>query len=244
MNIPKKHPRKASLDIRHKLVEGFKKGFVAQAGLIAQGRGEAFDYLIGEKTTKEARPAEEAAVAMLLCAKKPVLSVNGNVAALCPRDVVRLANIVGAKIEVNLFYRRIEREKKIAAALKKAGAKKVYGVGAKPRRVKDLASQRALIDEALWDSDVVLVPLEDGDRTEALTAMGKKVIAIDLNPMSRTSQKATITIVDNVVRALHNMIKMAGRLSKAGKEELKAIVKGFKNKENLEKSERLIRKSL
>ena len=32
--------------------------------------------------------------------------------------------------------------------------------------------------------------------------MGKKVIAIDLNPLSRTAKKATLTIVDEVTRAL------------------------------------------
>ena len=31
-------------------------------------------------------------------------------------------------------------------------------------------------------ADTVLVPLEDGDRTEALVKMGKTVVAIDLNP--------------------------------------------------------------
>lgn len=49
---------------------------------------------------------------------------------------------------------------------------------------------------------MVLVPLEDGDRTEALRRMGKTVIAIDLNPLSRTSRAANITIVDNVIRAV------------------------------------------
>ena len=31
--------------------------------------------------------------------------------------------------------------------------------------------------------------------------MGKKVIVIDLNPLSRSSKYATISIIDNVVRA-------------------------------------------
>jgi len=47
--IPKNHPRYCSLKIREKLVEGFEKGFVALEGLIAHGRGESFDYLLGEK---------------------------------------------------------------------------------------------------------------------------------------------------------------------------------------------------
>jgi len=54
---------------------------VAEAGLIAHGRGECFDYIIGEKTTSMARNAIKAAVATLIIAEKPVISVNGNIAA-------------------------------------------------------------------------------------------------------------------------------------------------------------------
>ena len=32
--------------------------------------------------------------------------------------------------------------------------------------------------------------------------MGKNVVTVDLNPMSRTAKQASITIVDNVVRTL------------------------------------------
>lgn len=242
--IPISHPRKVSLEIRHRLIKGYEQGLVTKAGLIAHGRGEAFDYLLGEKTIPEASKAEEAAVAMLLLAENPAISVNGNIAALCAREIVRLANIVGAKMEVNLFCRTIGREKKIASVLRKAGARKVYGIGVKPKRIKGLKSERRMIDKALWNSDVVLVPLEDGDRTEALVAMGKKVIAIDLNPMSRTSKKATITIVDNVVRALSNMTATARKLKKTNEEKRGLIIKKFNNKKNLGKIEGLIRKNL
>jgi 4-phosphopantoate--beta-alanine ligase len=54
----------------------------------------------------------------------------------------------------------------------------------------------------MYSADVVLVPLEDGDRCEALVQMGKTVIAIDLNPLSRTARSATLTIVDELTRAL------------------------------------------
>ena len=47
----------------------------------------------------------DAAAAALLTAKHPVISVNGNTAALVAKEIVRLADIVGARIEVNLFYR-------------------------------------------------------------------------------------------------------------------------------------------
>ena len=48
--IPKSHPRAKSLYIRERLVHGFDDGLVAKEGLMAHGRGEAFDYLLGEKT--------------------------------------------------------------------------------------------------------------------------------------------------------------------------------------------------
>ena len=53
---------------------------------------------------------------------------------------------------------------------------------------------------------MVLVPLEDGDRCEALVAAGKQVLAIDLNPLSRTSMMATVTIVDEVSRASSKLL--------------------------------------
>jgi len=238
MLAPSDHPRKASLDIRHRLVEGFEDGLVAEAGLIAHGRGEAFDYLLGEKTVDAARKADEAACAMLLSAGKPVISVNGNAAALVPKDIVVLADAVGARIEVNLFYRTPEREKKIVDHLKAAGAKKVFGLE-KKHRIEGLTSERANVDDALWEADVVLVMLEDGDRTEALKAFGKKVIVVDLNPLSRTAQQADITIVDNIVRAIPNITEIAGEF----KESKLTCVDGFDNKRNLKKMEDLIREA-
>ena len=43
MNIPKSHPRYLSLQIREKLVSGCNNNLVAKEGLLAHGRGEAFD---------------------------------------------------------------------------------------------------------------------------------------------------------------------------------------------------------
>jgi 4-phosphopantoate--beta-alanine ligase len=48
--------------------------------------------------------------------------------------------------------------------------------------------------------------LEDGDRCEALVAMGKTVIVIDLNPLSRSAKMGTITIVDELTRVAENML--------------------------------------
>jgi 4-phosphopantoate--beta-alanine ligase len=69
--------------------------------------------------------------------------------------------------------------------------------------IPGLNSERAkCCSEGIGAADVVIVPLEDGDRCEALVNMGKKVITIDLNPLSRTAQTAHITIVDELTRCL------------------------------------------
>jgi 4-phosphopantoate--beta-alanine ligase len=115
--------------MRERLVEGFKRGVVVPQGLIAHGHGECFDYLLGERTQPFALKAIEAAVATPLLAKYPVISVNGNVVALVPRDIVKLTRTVNAKIEVNLFYRTCEREEAIVALLKEYRAEEVLGVG-------------------------------------------------------------------------------------------------------------------
>ena len=206
--IPKSHPRAKSLYIREKLVHGFDAGLVAKEGLMAHGRGEAFDYLLGEKTTKHAQKAIAAAAVMLVNAKYPVISVNGNVAALIPREIVKLSKIIPAKIEVNLFYSNEKRRKNIVNALKKAGAREVLGTNPKnSRRISGLDSARRIVDSnGIYKADVVLVPLEDGDRTIALKKAGKKVITFDLNPLSRTAKTADVTIVDNIVRAINLLI--------------------------------------
>ena len=56
--------------------------------------------------------------------------------------------------------------------------------------------------EGILESDVILVPLEDGDRCNALVAMGKTVCVVDLNPLSRTAKMASITIVDELTRCV------------------------------------------
>ena len=69
-----------------------------------------------------------------------------------------------------------------------------------------LQGPRALCSSrGIEQADVVLVPLEDGDRCKALTSLGKQVIAIDLNPLSRTSKSATVKIVDDVNRAMSRL---------------------------------------
>ena len=218
MKIPKSHPRFVSLSIREKIVKGYNDGLVAKEGLLAHGRGEAFDYLVGEKTTRTAKAAINAAAATLLSAQSPVISVNGNVAALCPKEIVQLAKATKAKIEVNLFYYDENRKKKIVKSLKKAGAKQVLGTNPRSyRRIGGLDSPRRIVDkDGIFAADVVLVPLEDGDRTEALQKIGKTVITFDLNPLSRTAQTADITIVDNVIRGMRLLVS-ACKKSKTAK---------------------------
>lgn len=211
--IPKSHPRAQSLYTRERLVHAFEDGLVAVEGLIAHGRGEAFDYLIGERTSKSAKKAVRAAASMLCRAENPVISVNGNVAGLCPREIVQLAKLTGAKIEINLFYASRRRKQNILKVLKKNGAGDVLGVDPKRSvRLSGLDSARRIVDrDGIFAADVVVVPLEDGDRTLALKKAGKKVITFDLNPLSRTAQAADITIVDNVIRSIKLLIAECGK---------------------------------
>jgi len=244
--VPKEHPRAESLRVRERLLKHYNLGVVAHAGLIAHGRGEAFDYLLGEETTKPTLEAIGAAAAALLTAKHPVISVNGNAAALVASDIAKLSEVTGARIEVNLFYRSSKREKAIEAMLGEAGATEVLGIGEEASaRIPELGSERRRVDpKGLLIADAVLVPLEDGDRTEALVRMGKKVIAIDLNPLSRTAQLATVTIVDNIVRAMPTMAKIAKGLRTEGKEKLKKIASDFDNKRNVGEAIDLINQRL
>lgn len=217
-----KHPRAASLKIRDLLVHGVDLGLTSRHGLIAQGRGEAFDYLIGEKTQDFALEAIRAASALLLLAKFPVLSINGNSAALSSPEYIALAKLLNCPIEVNLFHRTLTREQKIQKYLKNLGAQQITGVGENASaQIKGIASPRKFVSPyGIAKADVVFVPLEDGDRTEALIKMGKKVITIDLNPLSRTAQKATITIVDNIVRAFPLIIRTVEQFKKLSEKEL------------------------
>jgi len=150
----------------------------------------------------------EVAAALLLAAKRPVVSVNGNVAALAAVEVVKLGKLLNAPLEVNLFYRTEERVRRIKTLLEREGAERVLGLRA-DAKIPGIEHERAKTDrEGIYSADVVLVPLEDGDRCEELVKMGKKLVAIDLNPFSRTSQQATVSIVDDLERALKNLINL------------------------------------
>ena len=235
MTIPKSHPRYTSLKTRDLIVNGIKKGITSIHGLIAHGRGEAFDYLLGEKTNDFAKKPIEAGAALLLTAKNPVVSVNGNTAALVPKELIKLSKLINAPLEINIFHSSREREIKIKNYLINKGAKNVL-LSNKKYKIKFLDSNRKYVNpNGILKADVVFVPLEDGDRTEALIKNGKKVITIDLNPLSRTAQKATITIVDNIARAmplLINQIKKFRKL-KLSKKQLAVICNHHNNKKRL-----------
>ena len=241
VDVPESHPRYESLLTRHRIEAGVEKGITSQQGLIAQGRGEAFDYLLGERTIESAEAAERVAAAHLLLADHPVLSVNGNVAALVPGETVELADATGADIEVNLFNRTQERIEAIAEHLREHGASEVKGLTAE-ERIPGLDHERAKVDaDGIYAADVVVVPLEDGDRAHALGEMDKTEIVIDLNPLSRSAQVASVPIVDNVIRAVPNMTVHARELQDRSVPELQAIVDEFDAEGALTAAEQAIR---
>jgi len=218
--------------MRERMSEMMRQGIVVPTGLIAHGRGEAFDYLLGEITLPPAELAERVAAAMLMEAQRPVITVNGNAAALAPKELIELSKVINARLEVNLFHRSVERIELVCAYLESQGAKEVLG------RIQDftlpgIASDRALCSsEGIGMADVVLIPLEDGDRAEALVKAGKKVIAIDLNPVSRTSMAADVSIVDELTRAIPNITAHAGGLAEDGQRR-SDLMSGFNNRRNL-----------
>ena len=232
-NIPRSHPRYESLMLRERLSSGFHRGFVHETGLIAHGRGEAFDYLLGERTVSIADQAAKAAAALMLLADQPIISVNGNVVALVADEIVALSNCVPAQIEVNLFHRTDERMNLLISQIKEVGAEEVLGENANAR-IPGLSHDRGWCEKnGIFTADVVLVPLEDGDRCQALRDMEKKIITIDLNPLSRTAKTAHVTIVDNVVRAVPRISFWIDELKNDSTSKLNRIVDHWDNEKML-----------
>jgi len=156
------------------------------------------------------------------------------VAALCPKEVVRLSHAVDAIIEVGLFHRTDQRVSRIQKILEKNGARDVLGF-LPDASISGLEGTRGLCTrEGIYSADVVLIPLEDGDRAEALAKMKKKTIAIDLNAMSRTARNATVTIVDEVTRAIPELIRNVEDLSDDTKAQ-KLVLSSYERDENLKK---------
>jgi len=231
VRIPRSHPRYESLMIREKLVEGFRRGLVVPEGLIAHGRGEAFDYLFGEKSHPFALEAERVVAALLLSSRRPVISVNGNYAALAAVEIAELARVTGALVEVNLFHRTEERVRRIYEYLAEHGVPNLLPPDCEHTRVPGLESYRNVVcREGIAAADFVLLAIEDGDRTEALKRWGKRVAAIDLNPFSRTAQTADVTIVDEAIRATRNIIGFARELRGMRGDRLAGLIEGYDNR--------------
>ena len=240
IELHESHPRYLSLLAREKLVTGFKRGIVASEGLIAHGRGECFDYLLGECTIQSSRDAINVASAALLLANYPIISINGNVTALCVDQICRLnRSLKNSAVEINLFYYTKEREKLISEEFKKYGLTRLFGID--PNNlvsIPELESNRRLVDrDGISKADVVFVPLEDGDRTIALKRLNKKVITVDLNPLSRTALTSDITIVDNIVRVIPQLIERVEFHRKHSSEaDLNDLLESFDNLDGLKKA--------
>ena len=242
--IPDSHPRVRSLRLRERLVEGVRTGLTSEAGLIAHGRGEAFDYLLGERTHSFATHAIEAASAWIRTARHPVFSVNGNVAALAGPEIRQLVQEnPELRLEVNLFHYSQERVRRIVQHLEALGATDVLGSGlGEYEELPGLESDRRRMHvDGIARSDVVFVPLEDGDRCEALRASGREVLTVDLNPLSRTAQKATVTVVDELTRMLPQLTAQLQRDRSCSEAELRQRTAGFDAAATLEQAQAAIR---
>jgi 4-phosphopantoate--beta-alanine ligase len=227
VRVPDSHPRKKSLESRQKIVDGSSMGLLADSAMIAHGRGEAFDYLLGERTTESARKAIRESAARLRNARRPVISVNGNTTVLAGDGAIRLAAVLDCPIEVNLYYRTPSRVKGLISLLEEwrfnvsqeAAPDGFYGnwketvegvslLGESPNfKIGGLEGPRSnCTAEGIGGADTILVPLEDGDRCEALIRLGKEVLVVDLNPLSRSARMASVTIVDEVTRAFKGIL--------------------------------------
>ncbi|MBI1909928.1 MAG: phosphopantothenate/pantothenate synthetase [Deltaproteobacteria bacterium] len=243
MKIPSSHPRARSLRLREKIVSGVQRGITSRAGLIAHGRGEAFDYLLGEKTHPFAWQAIQASAIYLLTARCPVISVNGNVAALIGPELARFSNRWKIPLEVNIFHYDPKREHLLIRYLKQCGAAKVLGSHCGSYKIlKGLGHPRRKMNlEGIAKADVVFVPLEDGDRCQALRRIGKKVVTVDLNPLSRTARSATVTIVDELTRCFPKLDQAMARLSRKPVKSLRISRARYNNKIHLTAAEKKLR---
>ena len=175
---------------RKMLTDAAEAGMLADSALIAHGRGEAFDYLLGENTCEPARKAIVETAARLQSSEQCVISVNGNTVALAGSQLIACAAVLNCPIEVNIYYRTPERMEALLSALQvqrqqavelfpellsQISDVEILG-GAPDGRIPNLDGPRANChSDGILSADTILVPLEDGDRCEALIAMGKTV---------------------------------------------------------------------
>ncbi|MEK6947297.1 MAG: phosphopantothenate/pantothenate synthetase family protein, partial [Nanoarchaeota archaeon] len=158
-------------------------------------------------------------------------------------ELAQLSILINAPLEINIFHSSKKRELKIKKHLEKHGAKNIL-LPDNHHKIKFLDSNRKYVNpNGIMKADAVFVPLEDGDRTEALIKNGKRVITVDLNPLSRTAQKAIITIVDNIIRAMPVLILAIKKLKKYDKNKLEKIMDNYDNKKILNEALKFIRDS-
>ncbi|MBI2501654.1 MAG: phosphopantothenate/pantothenate synthetase [Candidatus Latescibacteria bacterium] len=239
--VPASHPRYASLKLREAIAAGVEKGITSAHGLIAHGRGEAFDYLIGETSQPFAREALRAGAALLLMAGYPVISVNGNAAALVPAELAALGQLLPAPLEVNIFHASPQREQAIRSELLVHGAQTVLMPTDQAQLPFIESNRRFVHPEGLFRADVVFVPLEDGDRCEALRRMGKEVVTVDLNPLSRTARAASVTVVDNLARTMPLLLEAVEQLRQEPAEVWQQLISTYDNDAVLRAAEARIR---
>lgn len=237
MPVRTDHPRHASLSTRERLIRAHERGIVSTAGLIAHGRGEAFDYLLGEYTHDFAIDAIEAMAANIVLARHPVFVVNGNVAGLVAEDVVALSREAPLHIEVNLFTPSVRRTQSIVELIEGFGGT-AHTPGDEMTTLPGVSSSRSSISvSGLGSADFVVAPLQDGDMVHALKKAGMKTATIDLNPLSRSAQDADITVVDNITRALPLIRDAVRVLKERTNEELEEISR-FDNEGALQEAHR------
>ena len=150
-----------------------------------------------------------------------MISVNGNTAVLAGKSLIRVAAVIQCPIEINIYYRTEKRMDLLHDYLESQKlevsrednpinwhgdwgsavmAVKILGKE-EDGKIEGLEGPRAICSaEGIERADVILVPLEDGDRCEVLVSLGKDVLVVDLNPLSRSAKMATVTIVDEVSR--------------------------------------------
>jgi 4-phosphopantoate--beta-alanine ligase len=245
--VPSNHPRYHSLQLRERLVHGLKAGLATEAGLLAHGRGEAFDYLLGEKSHDFAAEAIAVASALLLTARLPVFSVNGNSASLAGQEINELVKVHERMVvEVNLFHHSQQRSSLIANYLRELGVPHVVesSVGPSVALPEIKSARRRMNVEGLAEADVVLVALEDGDRCQALVNAGRKVIAVDLNPLSRTAQVAHVSIVDELTRVLKLLATQLKSDQNQTPEELARRIAAYDNAKILDQAIATIRRGV
>ncbi|MCK4849384.1 MAG: DUF137 domain-containing protein, partial [Candidatus Heimdallarchaeota archaeon] len=69
---------------------------------------------------------------------------------------------------------------------------------------------------------------------QALTHLKKEVISVDLNPLSRTSLTASVSITNNITRAAAEMVVIAKELKHLSRDELLIERSKYNNRKLLE----------